>query len=87
MSRLRKIFTGRVRLAVLVIAALATTFAAYTPAPSQAQTRCGTEFDYYSDETFTDLVGVRGWLPDSCGCQSYSWGSTTVFRIVTDSFC
>jgi hypothetical protein len=87
MSRLKKLFTGRIRLAVLAIAVLAAIFAAYTPAPSQAQTRCGTEFIYYSDDTFTEVVGVRGWLPDYCGCQFYSWGCITSYREVTDSYC
>lgn len=61
------------------------TFASFSSTPKvQAQTRTGTEFDYYSDDTFTDLVGVRGWCSNG---QSYGFGDVTPYRIVTDSGC
>jgi hypothetical protein len=87
MSKLRKKLTvhRRVVLAALLVLSLIGVFAA--SAPSEAQTRCGTEFYYYSDGTFTDVVGVRGWLPWDCGCASYSWGSITLYREVYDSVC
>lgn len=57
------------------------------PAPSQAQLgRCGNEFDYYSDDTYTDQVGMRYWdCPPWC---TYSaWGRTSPYVIVYDLGC
>lgn len=71
---------------MLVLVALATVLVLATPEPAAAD-RCGTEFIYYSDATYTEVVGVRGWLPYSCNCQSYSWGSISIYREVTDSYC
>jgi hypothetical protein len=87
MSSLRQI-TGhrRIILAALLIVGLAAVFAA-TP-PSQAQSmRCGTEFIYYSDSTYSCQVGLRGWLPLDCGCASYGWGSVTPYFDVDDAVC
>jgi hypothetical protein len=75
---------GTLVLVFLMVAGIA----ALTPAPAEAQTRCGTEFQYYSDATYTELVGIRGWLPyESCGCQSYGFGDFTAYKIVLDSYC
>jgi len=52
-----------------------------------AATRCGTEITYYADASLTEVVGVYGWLPMTCGCQSYSWGTFSPYRTVDDSFC
>ena len=80
---------GRKAVAALVLVFLvAAGVAALTPAPAEASTRCGTEFQYYSDATYTELVGMRGWLPyPSCGCQSYGFGEITIYKIVLDSYC
>ncbi|HEV2855193.1 MAG TPA: hypothetical protein VHC97_20535 [Thermoanaerobaculia bacterium] len=58
-------------------------------APTQAQgqtTRCGTEIHYW-DSTFTDNIGMRAWLPSSCGCTFYGWGSTSSYRTFENSVC
>ena len=52
---------------------------------AQAQeTRSGHEFDYYSDDTYTCLVGVFIYCND--GSLS-SWGRTSPYSIVSDSGC
>lgn len=58
-----------------------------TDGEAQSFTRCGTEIHYYSDPELTVLVGVYGWLPTHCGCQSYSWGTISPYRTYEDSFC
>ena len=73
---------------LVIVFLVAAGFGASLPSAAEAQTRCGTEFQYYSDASLTELVGVRGWLPyPSCGCQFYSWGVITVHKIVLDSYC
>lgn len=75
---------GTLVVVFLVVAGVA----ASLPPVAEAQTRCGTEFQYYSDATYTELVGIRGWLPyESCGCQSYGFGDFTAYKIVLDSYC
>ena len=80
---------GRKAVVALVLVFVVTAaVAALVPAPAEAQTRCGTEFQYYSDASLTELVGIRGWLPyESCGCQFYTWGVITVHKVVLDSYC
>ena len=52
---------------------------------AQAQeTRSGHEFDYYSDDTYSCLVGV--YIYCSNGSLS-SWGRTSPYSIVSDSGC
>lgn len=73
---------------LVVVFLVAAGVAASMPSAAEAQTRCGTEFQYYSDATYSDLVGMRGWLPyPSCGCQSYGFGDITPYKIVLDSYC
>lgn len=74
--------------ALLLVFVVTAAVAALVPAPAEAQTRCGTELQYYSDATYTELVGMRGWLPyPSCGCQSYGFGTITPYKLVFDSYC
>lgn len=69
---------------------LAALFAVSAAAPmavnrAQAQeTRSGHEFDYYSDDTYSCLVGV--YIYCSNGSLS-SWGRTSPYSIVYDSGC
>jgi hypothetical protein len=82
--------TRRIALTVLGLTFLLAFVFALLPGAggeAEASTRCGTEFYYYSDATYTEVVGVWGWLPTSCGCQSYSWGTITPYRTVQDSYC
>lgn len=71
---------------VLALMALATVLVLAFPKTASAD-RCGTEFIYYSDASFSEVVGVRGWLPYSCNCQFYSWGSLSTYSEVQDSWC
>lgn len=77
----------RVVLAALLVCTLIAVFAAGSPQASAQQTRCGTEFYYYSDSSYSCMVGLRGWLPWDCGCASYGWGSITPYREIYDSVC
>ena len=89
MSIRRSPSAGRSKVLVFaaVFAVAALVGGALAPSPSEAGTRCGTEFQYYSDATYTELVGVRGWLPEECGCQFYTWGSLSVYKLTEDSWC
>jgi hypothetical protein len=80
-ARRRSAFLG------LVLTALAVAAVIGLPAGSEANTRCGLEFYYYSDPGLTNLIGVRGWLPTECGCGSYGWGSLSAYREIYDSWC
>lgn len=77
LRRLRSIF-----LAVLLVVSVG--------APSllnraQAQeTKSGHEFDYYSDDTYSCLVGVFIYCNSG---ETISWGRTSPYSIVSDSGC
>ena len=53
------------------------------PSRSRAD-RCGNEFDYYSDATYSCQVGMRTW---GCNCEYSSWGSTSPYRIIVSLGC
>ena len=80
-------FSPKALLLCLVLFAGAAAALLVTPGELEARTKCGTTFEYYSDATFTNLVGVRSWLPSSCGCDFSSWGSITIHRLTLDSSC
>ena len=87
MSRLRRLsINPRVVKAALVVFVLATAVVISLATPAYAD-RCGTEFLYFSDGTFQEVVGIRGWLPYNCACQFYTWGTITIYKIVQDSYC
>lgn len=71
---------------LLMLAALTAVLTLAAPTPASAD-RCGTEFYYYSDSTYSEVVGIRGWLPYDCFCQSYFWGEITPYKEVRDSWC
>lgn len=88
MDRLRSRRTLAVVHAVLITLALlvfATPFA--SEEATAATTRCGTEIVFYSDASHTQVVGVWGWLPEKCNCQSYQWGTLSAYREYLDSYC
>lgn len=69
--RLSVAFFLTLSLGILMVALL-------TP-PAQAQARCPSEFYYYSDGTYSDLVGYEVYM---CGnCAHYSWGVKTVYKV------
>jgi hypothetical protein len=68
---------------VFVVTAMVATL---MPSPAEAS-RCGFEFWYYSDATYTELVGIRGWWPWACGCGTYGGGQVTEHRLVFDNYC
>jgi hypothetical protein len=79
---------GRKAVAALVLVFVVTAMVAVlTPTPAEAQTRCGLEFWYYSDATYTELVGIRGWWPWACGCGTYGAGEITPYREIFDNYC
>lgn len=51
------------------------------------RTKCGTQYDYYSDSSYSTLVGVRGYTDEACGCQLYGWGSISLYRIFSEVGC
>ena len=62
------------------------TFASLSSSPKleAQQTRSGNEFDYYSDDTYTELVGVWIWCSDG---SNYRWGQTSGYSIISPSGC
>jgi hypothetical protein len=51
----------------------------------QAQTgKLGNEFDYYSDDTYSELVGYRIYCNSG---QSFSYGTTSSYVIVSPAGC
>lgn len=56
------------------------------PAESEA-VPCGFEWRYYSDGTYSVQVGAAGNLPHECGCSTYSWGQTTLYKQGHDVAC
>lgn len=80
-SRHRAGFVG------LGLAVTAVALVMLSPLPSSALGKCGLEFHYYSDPGLTNPIGMRGYLPESCGCGSYGWGSTSAYRETYDSTC
>jgi hypothetical protein len=75
--RLRSLFV-----AVLFLFSFASVSA---PKNAGAQiTRSGHEFDYYSDSTYTTLVGVAIFCNSG---QTFRWGDVTPYSIISDSGC
>jgi hypothetical protein len=72
----------RLLLALALVVTLAATFLA-APPPSQAD-RCGNEFYYYDDDTYTNLVGYEVY---ECNCAHSSWGVRTAYRVIEPLGC
>jgi hypothetical protein len=69
----------RLSVAFFLTLSLGVLMAALLTPPAQAQNRCPSEFYYYSDDTYTDLVGYEVY---ACGnCAHSSWGVKTVYRV------
>ncbi|HTQ80731.1 MAG TPA: DUF6289 family protein [Thermoanaerobaculia bacterium] len=69
--------------ALMVALAFALLLALPGNAPASAQTRSGHDFTYYSDNTYTTVVGYRYW------CIGYNggWGTTTPYAVIGDFPC
>jgi hypothetical protein len=76
----------RAVLLALALVAVALCLVLLRPAESEA-VPCGFEWRYYSDGTYTQLVGREGNLPHECGCTTYSWGTITLYKKGADSLC
>ena len=74
----------RLLLALALIVTLAATFLAAPPRAQATLGRCGNEFYYYSDATYTDLVGYEVY---DCNCAHSSWGLRTVYRVIEPLGC
>jgi hypothetical protein len=48
--------------------------------------RCGTEIWYWNSD-FTEIVGLRAWLPEPCGCQFYGSGSISAYKTYDKGVC
>lgn len=71
----------------IFLAALLAVSAATPMAVNRAQaqeTKSGHEFDYYSDDTYSCLVGVFIYCNSG---ETISWGRTSPYSIVSDSGC
>lgn len=42
---------------------------------------CGYRYTYYSDASYTTVVGVSGTYSSFCGCGLYQMGATSSYRI------
>jgi hypothetical protein len=78
--------TARFLRSILLSVMFLTSFGLIAPTLSLSaqQTRSGHEFDYYSDDTFSCLVGVQVWCNDG---SNYGWGQVTPYSIISDSGC
>jgi hypothetical protein len=78
--------TARFLRSILLSGMLITSFGLTAPTLSLSaqETRSGHEFDYYSDDTFSCLIGVQIWCND--GSHS-GWGQTSPYAIISDSGC
>jgi hypothetical protein len=65
---------------VLALATLAVVLGFADPEPVAA-INCGTETVYYSDASFTVVVGVEGRRWPKCGCGFYSFGTTSPYSV------
>lgn len=81
---MRRTLTVAVVLAVFVVAFAVGTLSAPV---AEAATKCGTQFKFYSDSSYTTQVGAMVWWPESCSCYFHSWGTLTVYRVVEDATC
>ena len=73
-----KTLSIRVLCSLVLLLVLAATAVILMPARAEAEhTRCGYYFYYYSDDTYTELVGVRFY---ECDCRLSSWGTITPYR-------
>jgi len=73
------------RLAVLAALFLVTFASPLSVKDAQAQTgKLGNEFDYYSDDTYSTLVGYRIFCNSG---QSFFWGTTSPYVIISPAGC
>jgi hypothetical protein len=78
--------TARFLRSILLSIMVLTSFALTAPTIKLAaqETRSGHEFDYYSDDTYSCLVGVQIWCNDG---SHIWWGTTSPYSIISDAGC
>ncbi len=73
------------RLAVLGAMFLMSVASPLSTKDLQAQTgKLGNEFDYYSDDTYSELVGYRIYCESG---QTFSYGTTSPYVIISPAGC
>ena len=80
MHRIRSLWNVKVAVAVLVLVGLAAIYVATTPATDAV---LGI-WVYYSDATYTTVVGARG---TACCGQIVNWGITTPYKKFEKIYC
>ena len=77
---MRDLVSSRLPLLVLACLLVLSALGLSRPSSVAAQTRTGHEFYYYSDDTYTELVGYQVW------CIGYhdGWGITTGYVDIED---
>ncbi|HKV94014.1 MAG TPA: DUF6289 family protein [Candidatus Angelobacter sp.] len=81
-----KIASARLSRLVVLAALFLIGFASpFSTKDAQAQTgKLGNEFDYYSDSTYSTLVGYRIFCNSG---QTFIWGTTSRYVIVSPAGC
>jgi hypothetical protein len=73
------------RLVVLATLFLLSFASPFATKEAQAETgKLGNEFDYYSDNTYSTLVGYRIFCNSG---QTFSWGTTSRYVIISPAGC
>ncbi len=70
----------------LALTAAACAMALLLPVGAEALP-CNFEYRYYSNSSYTTIVGRAGNRPQECGCTSYSSGTVTQWRKSGPSVC
>jgi hypothetical protein len=70
----------------VALAAVALTAALVLPTDATAVS-CGTAFAYYSDASYTELVGAVAYTPKMCGCARFAWGTVTAYLRIDGMYC
>ncbi len=78
--------TSRYAYVGLALTAVACAAALWLPVAAEALP-CNFEYRYYSNSSYTTLVGRAGNRPQECGCGSYSIGTLTQWRQSGPSAC
>lgn len=87
MKRTKMFLRSRGALLAIVVVALGSVLGLLTPPDIAQSAVCAFRpitRNYYSDATYTNLVGQRG---IDCNCNEFSWGITTAYVKNTTQCC